>query len=60
MSFNDFSEKFRENILLHDHFEGCIDIANPEGVIFSSQGAKPRGMKKMTPEGLVISMHPEK
>ena len=34
------------NIVLHDHFEGCIDIANPEGVIFSSQGAKPRGMNK--------------
>ena len=28
------------NILLHDHFEGCIEIANPEGLI-SSQGAKP-------------------
>ena len=26
-------------ILLHDHFEGCIEIANPEGLI-SSQGAK--------------------
>ena len=59
MSFNDFSEKFRENILLHNHFEGCIEIANPKGVIISSQGAKPRGMK-LGPEGLGISMHPEK
>ena len=33
------------NILLHDHFEGCIDIANPEGVILSSLGASPLGMK---------------
>ena len=33
-------------ILLHDHFEGCIEIANHKGVISSSQGAKPRGMKK--------------
>ena len=43
------SEK-RFTILLHDHFEGCIEIANPEGLI-SSQGAKPRGME-ISPKGL--------
>ena len=37
------------NILLHDYFEGCIEIANPKGVIFSSQGAKPRGMNNWLP-----------
>ena len=47
------------NILLHDHFEGCIEIANPEGSFISSQGAKPRGMKN-EPKGLAISIHPKK
>ena len=32
-------------ILLHDHFSGCIEIANPSGVIYSSLGASPLGMK---------------
>ena len=31
-------------IVLHEHWEGCIEIANPAGLI-SSQGAKPRGMR---------------
>ena len=31
-------------ILLHDHFSGCIEIANPSGY-FSSLGASPLGMK---------------
>ena len=56
-----FSQRKRDtycNILLHDHFEGCIEIANPEGS-FSSQGAKPRGMKN-EPKGFAISMHPKK
>ena len=47
-------------ILLHDHFSGCIDIANPLGLILSI----PRGFapwdEKMTPSGLAISMHPSK
>ena len=47
-------------ILLHDHFSGCIDITNPSGVIFFI----PRGFapwdEKMTPLGLAMSMHPSK
>ena len=31
-------------IVLHEHWEGCIEIANLAGLI-SSQGAKPRGMR---------------
>ena len=47
-------------ILLHDHFSGCIEIANPSGVIvFIPWGFAPRD-EKMTPLGLAISMHPSK
>ena len=43
-----FQPVYLENyveILLHDHFSGCIEIANPSGVIYSSLGASPLGMK---------------
>ena len=40
-------------------FRGMHWNCQSQGSHFSSQGAKPRGMK-MTPEGLAISMHPEK
>ena len=46
-------------ILLHDHFSGCIEIANPSGVIFIPRGFAPWD-EKMTPLGLAISMHPSK
>ena len=32
-------------ILLHDHFEGCIEIANPEGSFFHPKGRSPEGWK---------------
>ena len=31
-----------KNILLHDHFEGCIEIANHKEVIFILRGEAPR------------------
>ena len=46
-------------ILLHDHFSGSIDIVNPLGLILSSLGASPLGMKN-SPLGFAISMHPSK
>ena len=45
-------------ILLHDYFEGCIEIANPKGKFFIPRGEAPRDEK--CPEGFAISMHPEK
>ena len=46
-------------ILLHDYFEGCIEIANPKGVFFFiPRGEAPRD-EKFSPEGFAISMHPE-
>ena len=30
-------------ILLHDHFEGCIDIANPKRLNFHPKGRSPEG-----------------
>ena len=38
-------------ILLHDHFEGCIEIANPKGQqFFIPRGEAPRD-EKLSPEG---------
>ena len=31
------------NILLHDYFEGCIEIANPKGVFLHPKGRSPEG-----------------
>ena len=56
---NNFMRYLKFLILLHDHFEGCIEIANHKGVIFIPRGEAPRD-EEMTPEGLAISMHPEK
>ena len=33
------------NILLHYYFEGCIEIANPEGSIFHPKGRSPEGWR---------------
>jgi hypothetical protein len=39
------------NILLHDHFEGCNEIANPKGQqFFIPRGEAPRD-EKLSPEG---------
>ena len=37
-----------------------LKLPIPRDNNFSSQGAKPRGMNKLSPEGLAISKHPEK
>ena len=34
---------FGNSIVLHDHFEGCIEIANPEGSNFHPKGRSPEG-----------------
>ena len=48
IDYVNFSANLANNveILLHDHFSGSIDIANPLGLISSSLGASPLGMKK--------------
>ena len=46
-------------ILLHDHFSGCIEIANPLGSFFIPRGFAPWD-EKNEPSGLAISMHPSK
>ena len=38
----------------------ALKLPIPRDNNFSSQGAKPRGMNKLSPEGLAISVHPEK
>ena len=45
-------------ILLHDHFSGCIKITNPLGLIYIPRGFAP--WDEMSPSGLAILMHPEK
>ena len=45
-------------ILLHDHFLGCIEIANPLGSFFIPRGFAPWDEKE--PSGFAISMHPSK
>ena len=40
-----FSKPYR-NILLHEHWEGCIEIANPKGqIFFIPRGEAPRDEK---------------
>ena len=46
-------------ILLHDHFSGCNEIAKSLGMNFSSLGASPLGMKNY-PLWFAISLHPSK
>ena len=42
----DFTQSKSEwNILLHDHFEECIEIANPKGEIFHPKGRSPEEWK---------------
>ena len=45
-------------ILLHDHFSGCIKITNPLGLIYIPRGFVP--WDEMSPSGLAILMHPSK
>ena len=45
-------------ILLHDHFSGCIEIANPSGLNFIPRGFAP--WDEIGPLGFAISMHPSK
>ena len=45
-------------ILLHDHFSGCIETANPLGLISIPRGFAP--WDEISPSGLAISMHPSK
>ena len=52
----DFQEIYYCTIILRD----AMKLQIPRDNNFSSQGAKPRGMKNWVPRDLAISMHPEK